>query len=157
MDEIMEAILSTKRCMNELIDVILDAAMQGDIDLDRNALLFEFEAIGTYTSAADNDISNEEINLFNILFDTSFTPDDMPDLISIVGEMHKQITNDLQMPGWALCKVLDESIGNNDVTDLYIATMNTLMQCFAAIDGETDSKEERFINDFVRRLRMDRL
>ena len=157
MSDIMETVLSTKHVMNGLIDIIVDVAAQCDVDLDRDAARFEFQAFGIYISAADSDISSEEIEFFNILFDTSFTSQDMPELIRIVGERHKQFVRDLQMPGWALCKVLDESTGNHDVTNLYIDTMDMVMRLFALVDGNSDAKEEQFISDFASKLRMDRM
>ena len=157
MSDIMAVVNAAKDCMNNLIDIMVDVAEQSDLDLDKGAIMYEFQAIGTYMSGADNDISTEEIDLFNYLFDTSLGEQDIHELIKIVGSTHKQIVHDLQMPGWALCKAIDEQTGNNDVTGLYIDTVEMIMKVFAVVDGDSDEKEEKFIREFVNRLKVDRL
>lgn len=152
----MSVMIQTKQLMNDLIDVVFQASWEGGLDLDRGTLEAEFEAVGTYVAGSDNNISSEEIELLNFLFDLSLTPREVPGLIDILSGMYDMIIVQLQMPGWLVCKAIDEAQGSRQATDLYIQTMELVMNLFAAIDGNTDRKEEKFINDFISRMKRDR-
>ena len=152
----LELVTQTKQMMNQLIDVVYDASWQAGLDLDRGTLEAEFQAVGTYVAGADNNISSDEIDLLNFLFDLSLTPRDVPNLINVLSGMYDTIIVQLQMPGWMVCKAIDEAQGERSATELYIGTMKLVMQLFAAVDGNTDAKEEKFINDFINRMKRDR-
>ena len=80
----------------------------------------------------------------------------MSSLISTLSGLHDDFMVRLELPGWALFKSVDEFMGNHDATDMYISAAEMVMNLFSAIDGNTDAKEERYINGFLNRLRRDR-
>ena len=146
----------TKEAVNGLIDGLYQAAKNGGLQIERDALATEFEAIATYLSRADNNVSNNEIAMLNFIFDLNLGPADMPQLLNLLNSAYKSLMVDLQMPGWLIAKALDEANNFKQATNLYIATVEIMMQMFSASDGSMDASEQRFIDDFIGRLKADR-
>ncbi len=146
----------TKEAVTGLIDGLYQAAKNSGLPIERDALATEFEAIATYLSGADNDVSNNEIGMLNFMFDLNLGPADMPQLLSLLNGMYKPLMVDLQMPGWLIAKALDEANNFKQATNLYIATVEIMMQMFSASDGNMDAKEAQFIQEFLNRLKADR-
>ena len=101
-------------------------------------------------------IETIEIDLLNYLFDKNYTPQMMGSVIKVLSEAYNGLIVNLQMPGWMLCKAIDEAEGTQEATTMYILTVDMIMTLFGAVDGNLDAKEERFIQDFVNRLKRDR-
>ena len=152
----MQMMIQGKETMNALIDTLYDLAYSNGLSLERETLVKEFEAMAMYVAGTDNDISSDEISFMNFMFDLNMSASDVPGLISLLSDSYNSLVNNLELTGWMLSKAADEATGNRQVTDVYIDTMKIVMQLFSAIDGETDPKEEQFIEDFANRLRMDR-
>lgn len=152
----MQMMIQGKETMNALIDTLYDLAYSNGLSLERETLVTEFEAMAMYVAGTDNDISSDEISFMNFMFDLNMSASDVPGLISLLSDSYNSLVNNLELTGWMLSKAADEATGNRQVTDVYIDTMKIVMQLFSAIDGETDPKEEQFIEDFANRLRMDR-
>ena len=153
----MGTLMQAKQLINTVIDAEYDTALQAGLaGADRGTFATEFQAMALYVSGADNNISSEEIDLMNFLFDLSLTPNNMSSLISTLSGLHDDFMVRLELPGWALFKSVDEFMGNHDATDMYISAAEMVMNLFSAIDGNTDAKEERYINGFLNRLRRDR-
>lgn len=149
-------LIKTKEAVNGLIDGLYGAAKNGGLQIERDALATEFEAIATYLSRADGNVSNNEIAMLNFMFNLNLGPADIPQLLSLLNDAYKPLMIDLQMPGWLICKALDAANNNKQATELYIATVELMMAMFAASDGDMSASEERFRLDFLARLRANR-
>ncbi len=152
----MNAVERCKRTMHDTIDLEYSVSRQANAGLDRETLETEFLSVGLYVAGVDNNIETIEIDLLNYLFDKNYTPQMMGSVIKVLSEAYNGLIVNLQMPGWMLCKAIDEAEGTQEATTMYILTVDMIMTLFGAVDGNLDAKEERFIQDFVNRLKRDR-
>ena len=154
--DVMEMLNETKQHLNDVIDAIYAATVIGGLDMERDSIKAEFEAVALYVAGADNDISSNEVDLFNYLFDFDIPIEDMPKVIPTLKEMYNNTVVQLQMPGWITCKAIDKAEGTLDATEQYIQTMSLVMTVSSIVDGEVAASEERFIENFENRLRSNR-
>lgn len=157
MDDALTTMMNAKRLMNNLVDTVYDIGNSNGLDLKRDTLLIEFQAMATYLSGSDNNISDSELSILNFLFDLNATPREMSGLIGTLKDMYKNLVVDLQLPGWMVCKAIDNVMCSKDATETYIGCMTMIMQLCAAADGNISASEQKFIDDFEARLKRDRL
>ena len=155
--DVMEMLNETKQHLNDVIDAIFAASVIGDLGVERDTIKAEFEAVGLFVAGADNDISSNEVDLFNYLFDFDIPIEEMPKVIPTLKELYNGTIVQLQMSGWMICKAIDMTEGTQDATDQYIQTMSLIMTVFSIVDGNMDASEEKFIENFENRLKRDRL
>ena len=153
---VMETLGELKNLVNQMVELELQACNMAGIDSSRSELITEYQAMAIYVSGADNDISENEIALFNFLFDMDLSARDMGGLIQTLSGLYENLMIKLQLPGWAVLKAMDEAMGTQSSTTMYMNVVEQLMQFFAAVDGNSDPQEERFIQDFIGRLNRDR-
>ena len=156
MDEIRKMLQDSKKSMNKLIELLLTAADDRGLDLERETLINEFKTVGVFVTVADNKIKDTEVGYYNYLFDCSLTEQEMAETAGIIGNTYGQDVVNLQMPGWKLCKTLDREKGTYEVTDLYINTVDFILQLFASVDGKVALRERAIIAGFENSLKKDR-
>ena len=157
MDDVMTTVMNVKRIMNDLVNMIYNIGNSNGLDLSHDALMMEFQAMATYLSGSDNNISESELTILNFLFDQNWSSWEMSQMIGTFKEMYRNLVINLQLPGWLVCKAIDQANYSKDATDSYISCMTVIMQLCAAADGNISATEQKFINDFEARLKRDRL
>ena len=122
-----------------------------DFAVSRNAIEAEWIALCLYVSGADKNISNDEIELLNYIFDYNLSPNDISNLVSQVSGMYGTLTS---QPGitFSILKVYDQVMGNNDTCKGYISAIGVLLNRFAGVDGNVDPSETQFINNYIAML-----
>lgn len=153
--DMMEYLKTTKALMNKVVEVETNASNKFNLGTGRDVFEQEFQALALYVAGTDNNISSEEIDLFNYMFDMNMDSRDFGALIKELSGMYNDIINNLRLPGWLVCKSLKKKT-SSDITNTYIEVVKMVMELFAAVDNVIDPKEEAFINNFVTRLRNDR-
>ena len=151
-----EYVEKAKAVMNKLIDIENRVSIEKGLDLSRQHFEMEFLAASFYVAGADNNISAIEVELVNYMFDQNLSPQTLGPFVSGLSQQYNALMVDLKLPGWGICKSIDDMHGNSDATGLYISTMEIILPLFGAADGNLDAREERFIKDFVNRLERDR-
>lgn len=151
-----EYVEKAKTVMNKLIDLEYSVSIENGLDLSRQHFEMEFIAASFYLAGADNNISSIEVDLVNYMFDQNISPQTLGPFVSGLSQQYNALMVDLKLPGWGICKSIDDMHGDSEVTGLYISTMEAVMSLFGAVDGNLDAREERFIKDFVNRLERDR-
>lgn len=87
----------------------------------------------------------------------SVTLEDMPMLIPVLKNIYNDLIVNLQMPGWKVCKTLDNAGETSHVTSMYVNAMGMVMSLFACVDGNVDAAENKLIDNFIARMEKDRL
>lgn len=155
--DVMDLLYETKRALTNVVNEVYDSSIVFGLGLERHTIETEFSAAGLFIAGADNDISADEVELLNFLFDMSVTLEDMPMLIPVLKNIYNDLIVELQMPGWKICKTLDNANGSSAATDMYISTMRLVMSLFASVDGNVDAAENKLIDNFIARMEKDRL
>ena len=144
-----------KEIVNGVIDLatgLSEQATDPDLVMDRDAIKAEWMTLCIYVAGADKNISQEEIELLNFMFDYNLSPYDINNLIGQVSGMYGRITT---QPGlsFTILNALDQMTGGHNGCEMYISAVETVLNRFAGIDGNVDPSETQFINNYVAMLR----
>ena len=148
--------IDLKRMLNKFMEVEFAAASSVGVNVDREMLEYEFQAIGLYVSGADNNVSKEEIDLLNFLFDLNLNGQTVQEMVKVLRDRYNDTIENLQMIGWTICKGLDMQQNTQTATNFYMNITEQLMYVFSEADGKSDAKETAFINSFLNKMRQDR-